>query len=184
MTTRSKSISTGSQTVGPYFRIGLEYLLDRTPTLIADGWKVIVVQGILLDRDRRPVPDAVLEFWASGHEASWHANGFPLGFRRAPTDAEGRFFTTIERPLAVREDGLLEQVPHLAVAVFMRGLLRHLLTRLYFADDPGLQSDPVLKAIPVDRRATLVAQPDSTSQGVYHWDVILQGELETVFFAW
>ncbi|HEY2860255.1 MAG TPA: protocatechuate 3,4-dioxygenase subunit alpha [Terracidiphilus sp.] len=184
MTTASASISTGSQTVGPYFRIGLEHLLDCAPALVADGENFILIQGILLDGDRKPVPDAVLEFWASGHEGSWAVNGFPPGFRRVPTDAEGRFFMTIERPAAVTVDGTPEQAPHLAVAIFMRGLLRHLLTRVYLADEAALSSDPVLNAIPSHRRATLFAQPDFASRGAYHWDVTLQGELETVFFAW
>jgi protocatechuate 3,4-dioxygenase alpha subunit len=71
------------------------------------------------------------------------------------------------------------QAPHLVVAVFMRGLLSHLLTRVYFPDEPRNASDPVLQLVPADRRATLIAMP--SAEGL-EWNVILQGDNETVFF--
>jgi protocatechuate 3,4-dioxygenase alpha subunit len=68
--------------------------------------------------------------------------------------------------------------------VFARGLLRHLISRVYFADEQGNEGDPVLMAIPPERRATLIAQRDEGRANLYTWDVILQGTGETVFFAW
>ena len=71
------------------------------------------------------------------------------------------------------------QAPHLLVAVFMRGLLIHLFTRMYFPDDPANAADPVLKLVPAERRSTLVA---TKSGGGLEWNVVLQGQGETVFF--
>jgi protocatechuate 3,4-dioxygenase alpha subunit len=81
-------------------------------------------------------------------------------------------------------DGIRKQAPHLVVLVFARGLLRHLITRMYFADEPGNATDPLLQSLPDDRRSTLIAQGTSDSADTLHWDVVLQGENETVFFAW
>ena len=73
----------------------------------------------------------------------------------------------------------MPQAPHLLVAVFMRGLLIHLVTRIYFPDDADNASDPVLNLVPAARRPTLIAKP---SGDALEWNVILQGENETVFF--
>ncbi len=72
------------------------------------------------------------------------------------------------------------QAPHLMVLVFMRGLLRAASARLYFSDAPGNAADPILALVPAERRGTLIAQ--AQGNGVYHWDVRMQGEHETVFF--
>ena len=50
------------------------------------------------------------------------------------------------------------QAPHMLVLVFARGLLRHLLTRVYFEEEPGNTADMVLQEIPAERRATLIAR--------------------------
>jgi protocatechuate 3,4-dioxygenase alpha subunit len=76
------------------------------------------------------------------------------------------------------------QAPHMLVLVFARGLLRHLITRVYFEGAAENSSDPVLREVPPDRRGTLIAQRASGTTGSYRWDVVLQGERETVFFAW
>jgi protocatechuate 3,4-dioxygenase alpha subunit len=70
------------------------------------------------------------------------------------------------------------------VLVFARGLLRHLISRVYFGDEPANEGDPVLMTISEERRATLIAQPDEGQANLYRWDVMLQGTGETVFFAW
>jgi protocatechuate 3,4-dioxygenase alpha subunit len=66
------------------------------------------------------------------------------------------------------------------VAVFMRGLLKQLVTRIYFPDEPGNATDAVLALVPAERRATLIA--GKTPDGSLAWNVILQGRDETVFF--
>jgi protocatechuate 3,4-dioxygenase alpha subunit len=73
------------------------------------------------------------------------------------------------------------QAPHLVVLVFARGLVKHLLTRIYFDGEPTNVADPLLECVPAERRGTLLAKRDAA--GVYQWNVVLQGtDAETVFF--
>ena len=181
---------TASQTVGPFLRIGL------TPMFVTEiaGPDVpgerITLRGRVLDGDGKPVNDALIEVWqanAAGRYA--HPDdtqekpltpGFQ-GFGRSPTDDDGVFhFTTIKPGATPGPDGLM-QAPHLAVTVFMRGLLRQLVTRVYFPGDPANATDPVLRLVPEERRATLIARP--AADGALEWDIHLQGPDETVFFA-
>ena len=80
------------------------------------------------------------------------------------------------------------QAPHLGVTIFMRGLLRHLYTRIYFDDAGGSATanaaDPVLQPSPAESRSTLIARPSSKAKGELEWNVVLQGKDETVFFDW
>jgi protocatechuate 3,4-dioxygenase alpha subunit len=181
----SRLIPAGSQTVGPFFCIGLDYLIDRAPTLHTDMAGRIEIRGRVLDRDGASVPDAVLEFWAPQTTVSTpDQDTFPPGFRRTATDIDGNFAVAVMRPTAVPlEDGRM-QAPHMLVLIFARGLLRHLLTRIYFENEPGNTADTVLQQIPAERRATLIAQLKSHQTNSYQWDVRLQGQDETVFFAW
>jgi protocatechuate 3,4-dioxygenase alpha subunit len=179
----SVPIPAGSQTVGPYFRIGLEYLMERIPPLTLDTAGTIELHGRVLDRDGAPVPDAMLEFWSAA-KVDGETGVFPAGFMRAVTDGDGRFSEVMERPTTVPLGDERAHAPHLLVLVFARGLLRHLISRVYFADEQANEGDPVLTAIPEERRATLIAQPDEGRANLYRWDVILQGTGETVFFAW
>jgi protocatechuate 3,4-dioxygenase, alpha subunit len=187
MSGRAKLIPTSSQTVGPYFRIGLDYLVGCAPSFQVDAAKLVTIRGRVLDRDGAPVSDAMLEFWSAGAgERDQGKNsrpaGFPDRFRRAATDVDGNFSAVMPRPRPIPvEDGRM-QAPHLLVLVFARGLLRNLISRAYFDDEPGIGSDPVLLAVPVERRHTLIAQRDGNDS--FRWDVHLQGAEETVFFAW
>lgn len=182
MDTERKWIPSGSQTVGPYFRIGLEYLIDLMAATDAAAKDAIEIRGRVLDRDRGPVPDAMLEFWSPGDSPTSQGNGIPHGFRRVATDLEGCYTVRIRRPVpTLLEDGRM-QAPHIMVLVFARGLLRHLTSRLYLEDATGNKSDPVLLGIPPERRGTLTAKVEG--ENAYRWDVVLQGDKETVFFAW
>jgi protocatechuate 3,4-dioxygenase, alpha subunit len=185
MTEDSRLIPAGSQTVGPFFCIGLGYLIDRAPVLDADIAGRIEIRGRVLDGDGTPVPDAVLEFWAPRSAASTSGQDpYPAGFRRTATDINGNFTLAAMMPAAVPlEDGRL-QAPHMLVLVFARGLLRHLVTRVYFEDEPGNTADTVLQEIPAERRVTLIAHLESPQSNSYQWHVHLQGQNETVFFAW
>lgn len=124
----------------------------------------IRVEGQVLDGNGEPVPDAMLEVWAPS-----------VGFGRCRTDPEGAFHFVVAKP-GSSSDG----APHLNVTVFARGLLRHLVTRMYFPGEPKNDDDPVLKRVEPARRSTLIAVED---RGVLHFDIRLQGENETVFFA-
>jgi len=185
----SARIPSGSQTVGPYFRIGLEYLLDRTPKLAPRVPGTIEIRGQVLDRDKVPVPDAMLEFWSpatveGGVSNNGEPSGFPAGFRRVATGEDGKYTLVIERPAPVRFNNELMQAPHFMVLVFARGLMRHLLSRVYLGGEKVIEADPVLRGIAATRRATLIAQPEESRADLHSWNVVLQGADETVFFAW
>ncbi|HKA90328.1 MAG TPA: hypothetical protein VKE22_21850 [Haliangiales bacterium] len=160
-------LATASQTAGPYFRIGFAWFY--VDDLGGEGERV-VVQGRVYDGERAPVPDACLELWRAE----------PPGFGRVPTDAAGVFrFATIV-PGRVPGGGGRLQAPHVAVALFARGVLRRMATRMYFPGEAANADDPVLALVPPARRATLIARP--VRAGVVEWNVVLQGEGETVFF--
>jgi protocatechuate 3,4-dioxygenase alpha subunit len=160
-----------SQTVGPFFAIGLPW--DDGPFAVAaDAPGAIWVRGHVLDGDGDPIPDALVETWQTNPEVS---GGF-RAFTRCPTDIDGRYALRTLKP-GPDADG---QAPHLAVSVFARGLLNRVVTRIYFDDETEANAaDPVLSAAG-DRRVTLIAQ--STSDG-YIFDIRLQGADETVFLA-
>jgi protocatechuate 3,4-dioxygenase, alpha subunit len=187
MMSDERFVPTGSQTVGPYFKIGLDYLAERTTVIDAASGE-IEIRGRVLDRDGAPVPDAMLEFWSPGIAESSASpaaveEGLPTGFRRSATDENGKFSVTIAKPEPLAMGDGTFQSPHLLVLVFARGLLRHLITRVYFAGEPGNVTDPVLQAVSAERRNTLIAQLDG-HPNKYQWNIVLQGLDETVFFAW
>jgi protocatechuate 3,4-dioxygenase, alpha subunit len=156
-------IPTPSQTVGPFFGFALPFPSDADAVQPGSPG-AIRIEGQLLDGEGEPVPGGILE--------AWHADQFA----RCRTDQEGAFHFTVRKPQRGPE-----QAPHLNVAVFSRGLLRHLMTRIYFPDEEEANTtDPVLQRVDQERRATLVARYDG---GALHFDVRLQGENETVFFA-
>jgi protocatechuate 3,4-dioxygenase alpha subunit len=185
----AKLIPTSAQTVGPFFRIGFDGLLDRTPAIDPGTAGTVEISGRVLDRDGATVPDALLEFWCAHHASQKSAaaagdGGFPGGFSRAATDVNGNFAVVMSRPVTLDVKDEVAQAPHMVVLVFSRGLLRHLISRVYFEDEPGNASDTVLQRVPAERQHTLIAKRKSVDGNSYRWDVILQGQDETVFFAW
>ena len=62
------------------------------------------------------------------------------------------------------------------------GIALHYLSRVYFPDEAANAEDPVLKLVPADRRATLIARRSPRDKAALEWNVILQGQDETVFF--
>jgi protocatechuate 3,4-dioxygenase alpha subunit len=182
-------LTTASQTVGPYLKIGFSTLVfDALAAKSAKG-EHLAIQGRVLDGDGKPVNDGSIEIWQADPQGKYASPedtqdkavepGF-RGFGRMLTDADGAFrFTTI-KPGRVPGPGGALQAPHLAVVLFMRGSLKHLLTRIYFADDPANAEDPVLKLVPGERRSTLITR--TLKPGVLEWNVHMQGPNETVFF--
>lgn len=183
--------ATTSQTVGPYLHIGLTWLV--TEDLAGPGvtGERVTIEGRVLDGDGQPVNDALVEIWqANAHGRYAHPEdrqekplekGF-RGFGRSATDANGAFrFRTIKPGRVPGPEGKL-QAPHIAVNVFMRGSLKHLVSRVYFPDDPANAEDPVLGFVPADRRGTLIARRVPGRPGTLEWNVIVQGADETVFF--
>jgi protocatechuate 3,4-dioxygenase, alpha subunit len=180
---------TTSQTIGPYLRIGLEWMVieDLAPQGVAG--ERLRIEGRVLDGDGKPVNDAAVEIWQANSRGKYaspedaQAKPVEQGFRgygRSLTDEAGAFrFRTIKPGRVPGPDGKL-QAPHLTVTIFMRGLLKQLQTRIYFPDDPANGEDAVLSLIPAERRGTLIAR--TRGDGALEWNVVLQGKNETVFF--
>ena len=152
---------TPSQTVGPFYAIGLCQRDDGR--LVPEG---VSLTGRLLDGEGTPVVDGLVELWD------------PVGGRwgRSGTHPDGRFAFVVEKP--ARHGG---DAPHLLAYVFARGLLRHQLTRIYFPDEANANAaDPVLSSLDEEERARLVAEGDD---GGLRFDIHLQGDRETIFFT-
>jgi protocatechuate 3,4-dioxygenase, alpha subunit len=173
---------TPSQTVGPFFHLGLDRLATTTPDPIGP---LVTVEGTVIDGAGAPVPDALIETWqadAHGVHATDSAPATLRGFTRVATDDAGHFRIRTTMPGRASGPDGTQQAPHLLVVLFMRGLLRHLFTRLYFPDGADTETDPILKLVDAARRRTLIATRQAGSPGVFKWDIHLQGDDETVFF--
>jgi protocatechuate 3,4-dioxygenase alpha subunit len=191
----SNHMLSSSQTLGPFFHDGM-LRADARRTLLVTPETIgerIRIAGRVYDGDRLGVPDAMIEIWQANHYGRYNhpadQRELPLdsafhGFGRAATDAAGGYCFETIKPGRVPFDDRRLQAPHICVAVFARGLLNHLLTRLYFADEPANADDPVLQFVPTDRQATLLAHRAAAEEGVvlYHFEIVLQGVGETVFF--
>ncbi len=181
--------ASGNQTVGPYLHIGLDWLTTRDIAARGAKSERVAIEGRLLDGEGVGVSDGLVEIWqANSHGKYAHPEDQQkkplerefMGFGRIPTDDQGAFrFTTI-KPGRVPGPGATLQAPHLVVAVFMRGMLKHLATRIYFPDEQSNAEDPLLKLVPPARRATLIAK--HKAKAVLEWNIVLQGKNETVFF--
>lgn len=183
--------TTPSQTVGPYFSIGLQWLNHTDLTSGAETDARVTIHGHVLDGEGQPVPDAFLEIWQAdaGGTYAHPEDGRPIvagqkffGFGRVPTNDQGEFsFTTIKPGSVPGPDGK-PQAPHLQISVFMRGLLQQLVTRLYFPGEAANSTDLVLGLVPPERRGTLIARQRDSKETLLEWNVRLQGDQETVFF--
>ena len=177
--------TTTSQTVGPYLHIGLNWLIIEKLAQAGVPGERISIEGRVVDGDGKPVNDAMLEIWQADSRGKYGGKRF-RGFGRSATDANGIFrFRTIKpgrvaSPAGQPSDKL--QAPHIAVNIFMRGQLKQLVTRIYFPGDSANSADPVLRLVPAERRATLIAKKVAGKPGALKWDVFLQGRDETVFF--
>ena len=184
-------LPTPSQTVGPFFSIGLSALCREHIDCARTTGTRVTIRGRILDGDGEPVPDAVLEIWqvqdidknlGLGERATARPENLPIGFGRIATDEYGEFQFRTMKPESRRDSDETVHAPHLVVLVLMRGLLRHLVTRIYFAGEAANEADAVLKLVPAERRETLVAAPLANDASELRWDIHLQGERETVFF--
>jgi protocatechuate 3,4-dioxygenase, alpha subunit len=185
---------TSSQTVGPFFAPALlredarRNVLTRPDTV----GERIRIEGRVLDGDGVPVPDALIEIWQANAQGRYNHGADQgaaqldssfLGFGRSGTAEDGSYWFETVKPGLVPFDGERMQAPHICATVFSRGLLNHLVTRLYFEDEPGNVLDPVLQCVPNDRRATLLARREARDTVVvYRFDIVLQGADETAFF--
>jgi protocatechuate 3,4-dioxygenase, alpha subunit len=182
----TRPVPTPSQTAGPFVSIGTEWA--AAGAMVPEGTPdAISVSGCVTDGSGAPVTDAMLEFWQAGPDgrfppetglASW------TGFTRTLTDHQGRYRLVTLRPGAVPGPGGRPQAPHVDVSIFARGLLQRLVTRVYFSDLEALNAiDPVLAGLgdpALSARLLAHRQPGTST---YQFDICLQGDQETVFFA-
>jgi protocatechuate 3,4-dioxygenase alpha subunit len=188
-----KLIPTASQTVGPFFHLGLDRPEWADLTRGNPAGEKIAIEGRVLDGDAAPVPDAMIELWQANAAGRYNhpedrQDDKPLdpnfrGFGRVATDAEGRFRVVTIKPGPVPGRGNALQAPHINLAVFARGMLIHQFTRIYFADEPLNGGDPLLTSIEdaAARRSLLARPAGSGTPPVWHFDIVLQGENETAF---
>ncbi len=175
--------ATPSQTIGPYFGFALPWAEGPLVAPAGDA-DAFWIRGTVTDGEGAAVADALIETWQAWPDGSFPEPGSVgragrRGFGRCPTDARGEFALHTLRPGAVAGPDGAQQAPHVDVAVFARGLLRPLITRIYFPESPENQSDPVLSSLPPERRSSLIAE--AASDG-YRFDIRLQGDGETAFF--
>ena len=186
---------TPSETVGPYFTMGLLREARNVLTTDATEGERIRIEGRVTDGAGEPVSDAMIEIWqANAHGRYDHPEDTqdkPLdaafgGFGRAATDDDGAYWFETVKPGPVPGPGNALQAPHIGVAVFARGMLRQAYTRIYLAGEAANENDPVLSAIDdAERRNTLIAAAGGAGgegRAVYRFDIVLQGANETVFF--
>ncbi|MGN6460390.1 MAG: protocatechuate 3,4-dioxygenase subunit alpha [Pseudolabrys sp.] len=194
---------TPSQTVGPFYAYGLtpkgrahwdpdgtyswkETVGDNLITPDASGQKIHIT-GIIRDGDGVPIPDAMLEIWQADSQGRYAhprdpraPNASFKGFGRSACNKGGEFgFDTIKPGQVPGPNGKL-QAPHVVVCIFSRGMLRQVYTRMYFPDEASNATDQILALVPEDRRHTLIAKTEK--DGVYRFDIKVQGDDETVFF--
>ena len=181
---------TPSQTVGPFFAICLPW--DAGPFAVPEGTPgSITLSGVVYDGAGEPVPDALIETWQAdgdgrfadlhGYGGTSRLDGFRGFARCGAEDGDGSYLIMTVKPGALPGPGGRMQAPHIDVSVFARGMLHRCVTRIYFADEQEANaSDPVLSSVPERRRSTLLAQPADSG---YRFDIHLQGQGETVFFA-
>jgi protocatechuate 3,4-dioxygenase alpha subunit len=186
-------IPNASQTVGPFFHFSLTTEGHSVKCIAGPGTpgERVWLKCRVTDGEGMPINDAMIEIWQADAEGRYNHPDDPQasavdpafkGFGRQASDDDGCCeFETI-RPGHVAGSGGAWQAPHLNMAVFARGLVRQLQTRVYFAGDPANEKDPALALVPPERRETLLAQPEAGQAGHWRFDIRLQGAHETVFF--
>ena len=164
---------TSSQTVGPFFGPALlrEDAIRNVLTQPETSGERIRIEGRVLDGDGMPVPDAMVEIWQANAQGRYnhgadqgHAHLEPnfLGFGRSGTEEDGSYWFETIKPGRVPFYHEQFQAPHICVTIFSRGLLNHLVTRLYFEDEQTNAKDPILLCVPDERRSTLLARRENS----------------------
>ncbi len=178
---------TPSQTAGPFLHLGMLWP-DGPLAVVEDHADAIALAGRIVDGAGEPVTDALVETWQADGDGRFSSDEDPRGaatsgFRgwaRCDTDHQGRWRIVTVKPGRVPGPGGTTQAPHVDCTIHARGLLGHLWTRIYFADEGDANAaDPVLATVPRAHRSTLLAQP---AEGGYRFDVRLQGDGATTFF--
>jgi protocatechuate 3,4-dioxygenase, alpha subunit len=185
-------MQTPSQTVGPFFAIGMVTPGQNILATDRTSGERILISGTVFDGDEKPIPDAVVEIWQADSGGFFNHPVDPLhekadrhfrGFGRCGTDESGVYWFKTVRPGARPRSEGTPQTPFINVRVFARGMLIHAVTRLYFPDESANATDPVLNSIDANRRSTLISKRrEGEDLRTYEFDIHMQGDHETVFF--
>ncbi|HEV8225159.1 MAG TPA: protocatechuate 3,4-dioxygenase subunit alpha [Rubrobacteraceae bacterium] len=181
---------TPSQTIGPFYHFALPF--PGAERLVDPGDPDAVrIAGTVYDGAGEPVTDAMVEIWQANRSGRYahpedDRDDLPLeegftGFGRCPTDGDGRYEFVTVKPGVVPGPGGRPQAPHIDVLIFARGLLRQLVTRIYFPDEEAANaSDPLLSSIedPAAHSTLVARQVD----GAFEFDIHLAGDNQTTFF--
>ncbi|MER7797202.1 protocatechuate 3,4-dioxygenase subunit alpha [Microbacterium sp. NPDC096154] len=176
--------ATAGQTIGPFFKFGLEYD-GMSEVAFPHSPGSIALTGIVYDGEGAPIPDSCVEIFGADSDGtipdargSLHRDGHTFtGFGRAMTSDEGRYHFWTRNPGSVGG-----KAPFFAAIVYARGLPDKLHTRIYLPDDEALlAADPFLSQLSEAERASLIAT--RTPDGYLRHDIHLQGDKETVFLA-
>lgn len=182
---------TPSQTLGPFFHYDLPF--EGGEVLVTDKTRGerIRIEGRVIDGEGNPLDDALIEIWQANPEGRYdhpeddQAKSIDPAFHgwgRCPTDQDGKYYFSTVLPGPVPGPGNTLQAPHINVMVLARGMLRHLMTRIYFEGEKLNADDPIMSRVPESRRETLIAKKQN-GKPVYNFDIVLQGDNETVFFS-
>lgn len=190
-----------SQTAGPYVHIGLTpnwsgiegvYPTDLGRQMLSPATRGtrIAVEGRVFDGGGAVVKDALIEIWQADADGRYNSPGEMLGaadphfsgWGRCASDMEtGQFRFETVKPGSAPHPGGGMQAPHISFWIVARGINLGLNTRMYFAEDEGLlASDPVLRKIEHRDRLSTIVIPGRN--GIYTFDIRLQGPNETIFF--
>jgi len=175
---------TPSQTVGPFFARELLWK-DGGTVLFPGRHERITLTGCVLDGNGAPIFDALFETWQAdptGAVPAGHDGARPYGYGRVSTDTEGRYAIETVIPGSFRGPGGETYAPQISVAIFARGLLKALHTRVFLAPLELVKDDPLARVIhDPERLRTLIAARDPNDPKIYRWDVRLRGKGEAVF---
>ncbi len=175
---------TPSQTVGPFFARELLWK-DGGVVLLPGRGERITLTGQVLDGNATPIYDALFETWQADPAGRFPAGddgARPYGYGRVSTDTEGRYAIETVMPGPFKGPGGEAYAPQISVAIFARGLLKALHTRVFLAPLEVIADDPLARAIgDPERLRTLIAVRDPRDPKIYRWDVRLRGAGEAVF---